>query len=87
MEQRQVGLTALYDRFHCEAAPDDDVVRLRKIHVEIDEEIGRRTRWMRNGNWGSALTEAEVASAPLPGGGRLSWGMGFMRRGRGAVHD
>ena len=39
MEQRRLGLTALYNLVHAEAAHDEDIVRLREIHVEIDEAV------------------------------------------------
>ena len=62
---------------------DDDIVRLREIHAEIDEAVREAYALDEEQEPGIREYEARVASAPLPGGGRLSWGMGFMRRGRG----
>ena len=39
MERRRIGLTALYNLVHDEVVQDDDIVRLREIHVEIDEAV------------------------------------------------
>jgi len=66
LENRRVGLTALYNLVHERASIDDDLVRLREIHVEIDE--AAREAYALDEDQDPAIREYEVkvSSAPLP---------------------
>jgi len=77
MKSRKVGLTALYDRVHSEAERDEDVARLREIHVEIDEAV--REAYALDEEREPAIREFEgrVASEPLPGWREIELGHGF----------
>jgi hypothetical protein len=39
MEDRRIGLTALYNLIHDHYVCDHDIARLREIHVEVDEAV------------------------------------------------
>ncbi|WP_378056546.1 Eco57I restriction-modification methylase domain-containing protein [Actinophytocola glycyrrhizae] len=42
---RELGLTKLYNRVHDEAVAEPDIVRLREIHVEVDEAVAEAYGW------------------------------------------
>ncbi len=77
MTVRRVGLTALYDLVHNETIHDDDIARLREIHVEIDEAV--REAYALDEERESAIREyeAQVASERLPGWREIELGHGF----------
>ena len=77
MTVRRVGLTALYNLVHNETIHDDDIARLREIHVEIDEAV--REAYALDEERESAIREyeAQVASERLPGWREIELGHGF----------
>jgi hypothetical protein len=83
MERRKIGLTALYNLVHSELAQDDDIVRLREIHTDIDEAV--REAYALDEERESAIREYEatVTSGPLPSWREIELRHGFheMRQG------
>ena len=77
MEQRRLGLTSFYNLVHAEAANDEDIVRLREIHVEIDEAVREAYALDEEREPGIRAYEAKVASAPLPTWRDIELGHGF----------
>jgi hypothetical protein len=77
MDSRKIGLTTLYDRVHSEAVQDDDIVRLREVHVEIDEAVREAYALDEEREPGIRAYEAKVASAPLPSWREIELGHGF----------
>ena len=77
MERRRIGLTTLYNLAHDETTTDEDVARLREIHVEIDESV--REAYALDEEREPAIRdyEAEIASAPLPTWREIELGHGF----------
>ena len=45
MQERNIGLTSLYNLFHDSGDRSEDVVRLRRLHVEIDGAAAAAFRW------------------------------------------
>ncbi|MDW8030013.1 MAG: hypothetical protein RMK94_16665, partial [Armatimonadota bacterium] len=45
MLDRQIGLTKTYNLFHDPTCTDDDIVRLRELHAEMDIAILRCYGW------------------------------------------
>ena len=39
MERREIGLTSLYNLIHNPVIQEEDILRLRAIHVEIDQAV------------------------------------------------
>jgi hypothetical protein len=83
MKQGKIGLTDLYNLIYNEAVGDDDVSRLREIHVEIDEAV--REAYALDEEMEPAIRkyEANVASAPLPSWREIDLGHGFYRARQG----
>jgi hypothetical protein len=89
MLARQEGLTKLYNRFHDPEEHSEDIVRLRELHVEMDEAVARAYGWgphpglppnSKERNLGEgALREASPKSGFDLGevGGGLALGHGF----------
>lgn len=77
LEHREIGLTELYNDVHNEAMPDFDIVRLREIHVEIDEAV--REAYALDEEYEPQIREfeAKAASAPLPSWREIDLGYGF----------
>ena len=73
----EMGLTALYNEFHSDARADPDIVRLREIHVEIDEAV--REAYVQDEARDPAIREfeARIASAPLPSWREIDLARGF----------
>ncbi len=42
---RELGLTKLYNRVHDDSVDESDIVRLREIHVEVDEAVAEAYGW------------------------------------------
>ena len=57
---------SLYNLVHDEAVRDEDIVRLREIHVEIDEAVREAYALDEEREPAIREYEARVASAPLP---------------------
>jgi hypothetical protein len=77
MQRRLVGLTTLYNLVHDEAVQDEDIVRLREIHTEIDEAVREAYVLDEEREPGIREYEARVASAPLPSWREIELGHGF----------
>lgn len=77
MMRRRLGLTALYNLVHDEAARDDEIMRIREIHVEIDEAVREAYALDVDGEPAIREYEAKVASAPLPGWREIELGHSF----------
>ncbi|MCI0391636.1 MAG: hypothetical protein MOB07_23070, partial [Acidobacteria bacterium] len=45
MEQRQEGLTKIYNRFHDRSEKSVDIERLRQLHVEMDKHVAGAYGW------------------------------------------
>ncbi len=75
--ERNPGLTALYDLVNDEAIHDKDIVRLREIHVEIDEAVREAYALDEERESGIREYEAKIASAPLPSWREIDLGHGF----------
>ena len=77
MERTRLGLTKLYNRVNDPADRDADIVRLREIHVEVDEAV--REAYALDEEREPAIRdyEARVASAPLPSWRKIDLGHGF----------
>ena len=73
----RIGLTALYNLVHDEAVQDEDIVRLREIHVEIDEAVREAYALDEEREPAIREYEAKVASAPLPSWREIELGHGF----------
>jgi hypothetical protein len=76
-ENHKIGLTGLYNKFHSDAHAGADIVRLREIHVEIDEAV--REAYTRDEDRDPAIRdfEARIASAPLPSWREIDLAHGF----------
>ena len=66
MKDRRIGLTALYNLVHSTAIDDEDIVRLREIHVEIDEAVQEAYALDEDREPTIREYEAKVASVLLP---------------------
>ena len=77
MEQRKVGLTALYNCMHNENRRGEDILRLREIHVEIDEVVRDAYALDEEREPEIREYEAKAASAPLPAWREIELGHGF----------
>ena len=77
MKRRRIGLTALYNLVHDQSTDDDDVIRMREIHTEIDEAV--REAYLLDEEREPAIREHElkVASAPLPSWREIELRHGF----------
>ena len=77
MTRRESGLTALYNDVHKESIADPDIVRLREIHVEIDEAV--REAYAQDEDRDPAIRafEVRIASAPLPSWREIDLAHGF----------
>jgi hypothetical protein len=77
MERRKIGLTDLYNLVHDEGVRDEDIGRLREIHVEVDEAV--REAYALDEEREPEIREYEkrVASAPLPAWREIGLGHGF----------
>jgi hypothetical protein len=45
MQARQEGLTKIYNRFHERDEQAEDIARLRKLHVEMDQAVAAAYGW------------------------------------------
>ncbi|MGE3439224.1 MAG: restriction endonuclease, partial [Blastocatellales bacterium] len=45
IEQRQEGLTKIYNRFHDPSEKSADIERLRQLHVEMDQHVAEAYGW------------------------------------------
>jgi hypothetical protein len=45
MKDRSVGLTTLYNQFHDQEETSDDIIRLRALHVELDQTVAKAYGW------------------------------------------
>ena len=45
MQTRQEGLTKTYNRFHDPAETSEDIIELRKLHVEMDYAVAQAYGW------------------------------------------
>ena len=77
MRKRKVGLTALYDMVSRQSTKDGDIVRLREIHVEIDEAVREAYALDETQEPEIREFEVKVASAPLPSWREIGLGHGF----------
>src|SRR5262249_32591160 len=77
MEGRKAGLTALYNLIDNNGSHDEDIVRLREIHVEIDEAAREAYALDEERERGIREFEVKVASAPLPVWREIELGHGF----------
>lgn len=77
MEQRQIGLTSLYNFVHDSKSLEVDIEQLRQIHIDVDE--ATRTAYALDEERESGIREfeAKVASAPLPSWRDIELGHGF----------
>lgn len=77
MEHRRIGLTELYNLAHDETVLDSDIVRLREIHMEIDEAV--REAYARDEERDPAIREYErqKATQPLPSWKEIELEHGF----------
>ena len=66
MEWRRTGLTSIYNLAHSEGVQDDDIVKLRRIHMDIDEAV--REAYALDEEQEPAIRdyEKQKAFAPLP---------------------
>ncbi|WP_307801795.1 Eco57I restriction-modification methylase domain-containing protein [Actinomadura violacea] len=71
------GFTDIYNSFHDESAVDRSIIRLRDIHVEVDEAV--REAYALDEEREPAIREFEerIASAPLPSWREIDLGHGF----------
>ncbi len=77
MERRRIGLTALYNLVHDSRTQEDDVVRLRQIHLEIDLAVLQAYAADEQREPQLQEFEARVASASLPRWPEIDLGHGF----------
>lgn len=66
MEQRGIGLTALYNQFHDPAVHDDDVLRLREAHVKVSEAVCEAYALSEEEDPAIRDYEARIAASLLP---------------------
>jgi len=66
MEREHIGFTDLYNLVHKDAERGQDIVRLRQIHVEIDEAVREAYAQDEEREPQIREFEARIASAPLP---------------------
>jgi hypothetical protein len=83
MERRKIGLTDLYNKVDCEADQSEDIVRLREIHLEVDEAV--REAYTLDEQREPAIREFEknLASSPLPSWREIELGHGFYEARQG----
>ena len=84
MVRRRLGLTALYNLVHDVAVRDKDVVRLREIHVDIDEAVREAYALDEDKEPAIRIFEIEKASERLPGWSEIELGHGFHETRQGA---
>ena len=77
MEQRRIGLTALYNLVRDEGVQDAGHWRLREIHVEVDEAVREAYALDEEREPEIWAYEARVASEPLPSWREIGLGHGF----------
>lgn len=83
MEQRKLGLTDLYNLVHSDEMNEGDVVRLRSIHVEIDEAVREAYALDEEREPAIRAYEKQKASAPLPTWREIELGHGFHKTQQG----
>ena len=69
MERRKICLTSLYNLIHNAVIQEKDILRLRAIHVEIDQAVQEAYALDEEREPGIRAYESRVASAALPVGG------------------
>jgi hypothetical protein len=77
MEDRRIGLTALYRLVHSESRRDEDIAKLREIHRAADEAVREAYALDEDREPEIRAYEAMVASAPLPAWREIELGHGF----------
>ncbi|MFC5752600.1 Eco57I restriction-modification methylase domain-containing protein [Actinomadura rugatobispora] len=80
MKQRREthpGLTAIYNLVHNVSVQDEDIVRLREIHVEVDEAVREAYALDEEQEPEIREFEARIAAAPLPSWREIDLGHGF----------
>jgi hypothetical protein len=77
MERRKVGLTDLYNLVNADAVSDEEIERLREIHVEVDEAVQEAYVLNEEREPTIRAYEAKTASAPLPRWREIELGHGF----------
>jgi len=77
MERSQVGLAKLYDLVSEAGTDTPDIVRLREIHVEIDEAVREAYAQDEDRDPAIRVFEARIASAPLPSWREIDLAHGF----------
>jgi hypothetical protein len=77
MEQRLVGLTNLYNLVHTPTSQDSDIVRIREIHVEVDEAVREAYALDEDRDPELREFEAGLSAVPLPGWREIELGHGF----------
>lgn len=77
IEQRRVGLTALYNKLHDEGDGDPGLARLRQAHFEVDEAVREAYALDEERDPAIREFEARVASEPLPSWREIELDHGF----------
>jgi len=77
MERRKVGLTDLYNLVNADPVSDEEIERLREIHVEVDEAVQEAYVLNEEREPTIRAYEAKTASAPLPRWREIELGHGF----------
>ncbi len=77
MRGRRLGLTKLYNLVYDKIVQEEDVTRLREIHVEIDEAVREAYALDEEREPEIREFEAKIASAPLPAWREIDLGHGF----------
>jgi hypothetical protein len=77
MESRRAGLTGLYNRLDEAGCHDADIVRLREIHIRVDDAVRLAYAWDEEREPGIRDYEVKAASAPLPAWREIDLGHGF----------
>ena len=83
MQTFHAGLTKTYNFFHNDMVRDENIVRLREIHVEVDESVREAYALREEREPAIREYEAHVASAPLPTWREIDLGHGFYETRQG----
>jgi hypothetical protein len=83
MEDHGIGLTDLYNRVNSELVQDDEIVRLREIHFEIDEAVREAYALDEDLEPEIRSYEANASSAPLPSWRSIDLEHGFYETWQG----
>ena len=77
MERSEIGLTALYNLVHDESVQESEIIRLREIHVEVDEAVQEAYALDEERESAIRAHEREETPAPLPSWREIELGHGF----------